>query len=285
MKLILLNLVILNMTLYFASPLAASDDHMYVYPGSIYITELTKNEYDQDIFHGENRLLKWSKNGKFYLIYGVSYKSQIGLNELLLRDKNSNNLKTISFNILNKDFTIQKINVNKKYTKPSLDNIERIKRDSMRLSQARNIWIDSNPDLDFILPVEGIVTGVFGTKRFYTGVEGNYHNGYDIAADIGTPIIAPSSGRIILTGNFFYNGKTIYLDHGRGLKSIMIHLDEILVQDNDFVKKGQIIGKVGSTGKSTGPHLHWSVLINNTYIDPELLVNNKVINNLKLEGS
>ena len=84
----------------------------------------------------------------------------------------------------------------------------------------------------FILPVEGITTGVFGTKRFYNGIEGSYHNGYDIAADIGTPIVAPSSGKIILTGDFFYNGKTIYLDHGRGLKSIMIHLDEILVENH-----------------------------------------------------
>ena len=103
--------------------------------------------------------------------------------------------------------------------------------------------------------------------------------------DIGTPIVAPSSGKIILTGDFFYNGKTIYLDHGRGLKSIMIHLDEILVENNDFVRKGQIIGKVGTTGKSTGPHLHWSVLMNNIYIDPKLLTNIKVINNLNLEGS
>ena len=158
--------------------------------------------------------------------------------------------------------------------------MERIKRDSIQLNQARKIWIDRNPDLDFIWPVDGITTGVFGTKRFYNGIEGNYHNGYDIAADIGTPIIAPSSGKIILTGDFFYNGKTICLDHGRGLKSIMIHLDQILVQDNDYVEKGQVIGKVGSTGKSTGPHLHWSVLINNTYIDPELLVNSMLIKNL-----
>ena len=97
--------------------------------------------------------------------------------------------------------------------------------------------------------------------------------------------MAPSSGKITLTGNFFFNGKTIYLDHGRGLKSIMIHLNEIFVNDNDYVKKGQIIGTIGTTGKSTGPHLHWSVLMNNTYVDPEMLLNKRIINNLNLEGS
>ncbi len=285
MRFVILNLIIININLYFSSPLIASDNYMNVYPGSIYIKELTRDEYQQDIYLNNDRLLRWNKNNKFFLVYGISYNTKLGVNKFVLKDKNSNVIKNININILKKDFNIQKINVDKKYVKPNKDNIERIKNDSTKLSKARKIWVDINPDLDFVLPVKGITTGVFGTKRFYNGIEGNYHNGHDIAADIGTPILAPSSGKIILTGDFFYNGKTIYLDHGRGLKSIMIHLDEILVQDNDFVKKGEIIGKVGTTGKSTGPHLHWSVLLNNTYIDPDLLIDKKVINNLNLEGS
>tara|TARA_Y100000748_G_scaffold292762_1_gene281615 strand:+ start:480 stop:1337 length:858 start_codon:yes stop_codon:yes gene_type:complete len=285
MRFVILNLIIININLYFSSPLIASDNYMNVYPGSIYIKELTRDEYQQDIYLNNDRLLRWNKNNKFFLVYGISYNTKLGVNKFVLKDKNSNVIKNININILKKDFNTQKINVDKKYVKPNKDNIERIKNDSTKLSKARKIWVDINPDLDFVLPVKGITTGVFGTKRFYNGIEGNYHNGHDIAADIGTPILAPSSGKIILTGDFFYNGKTIYLDHGRGLKSIMIHLDEILVQDNDFVKKGEIIGKVGTTGKSTGPHLHWSVLLNNTYIDPDLLIDKKVINNLNLEGS
>ena len=285
MRFVILNLIIININIYFASLLIASDNYMNIYPGSIYIKELTRDEYQQDIYLNNDRLLRWNKNNKFFLVYGISYNSKLGENKFILKDKNYNVLKTININILKKDFNIQKINVDKKYIQPSKDNIERIKKDSTKLLKARKIWLDINPDLDFVMPVKGITTGVFGTKRFYNGIEGNYHNGYDIAADIGTPIFAPSSGKIILTGDFFYNGKTIYLDHGRGLKSIMIHLDEILVQDNDFVKKGEIIGKVGTTGKSTGPHLHWSVLLNNIYIDPDLLIDKKVINNLNLEGS
>ena len=142
-----------------------------------------------------------------------------------------------------------------------------------------------DPDLDFIKPAKGATSGVFGTRRFYNGKEGNYHNGYDIAAATGTPVVAPSSGKIILTGHFFYNGKTIILDHGKGLKSLLIHLDQILVDKNQQVKKGDIIGRIGTTGKSTGPHLHWSVLMNNTYVDPELLINREIIKNLILEAS
>ena len=142
-----------------------------------------------------------------------------------------------------------------------------------------------NPDLDFITPAKGATSGVFGTRRFYNGVEGNFHNGYDIAAVTGTPVIAPSSGKIILVGHFFYNGKTIVLDHGKGVKSLLIHLDEILVNKNQKIKKGDIIGRVGTTGKSTGPHLHWSVLMNKTYIDPELLIDREIIKDLILEAS
>ena len=95
-----------------------------------------------------------------------------------------------------------------------------------------------------------------------------------IAADLGTPVNAPSSGIVMLTGNFYYNGKFIMVNHGNNLISIFLHLDEIAVKKDDLIEKGQIIGAIGSTGLSTGPHLHWSVMLNNSYIDPLDLINN-----------
>ena len=230
-----------------------------------------------NLFHGSNlieQIVPKSNDGATIYLYSVKDPERYGIldiskdgNPLSIEEKPKNsksNLAITGLYCFDKDV---------------------IKKDSKQLNKARSIWIDNNPDLFFISPVEGTVTGRFGTRRYYNGKEGRYHNGYDIAAPIGTTIISPSSGKVILIGDFFYNGKTIIIDHGRGLKSLMIHLDDILVQNDQKIKKGQIIGKVGSTGKSTGPHLHWSVLMNNAYIDPELLLNRQVIQDLILEGS
>jgi len=268
-----------------ASSLYASSDFSNVHPGGIYITEISNAEYNQDLLIDGQKILKWNKDNKFYVLYGLSYHLKTEQHNFEIKNKDGTVLREIGINIVQKNFRTQKIKVNKKYTKPTDKILEKIKKDRIKLVKARKIWFENNPDMEFILPVKGITTGVFGTKRFYNGVEGNYHNGFDIAANTGTPIVAPSSGKITLTGNFFYNGKSIILDHGRGLKSIMIHLDEILVEENQYVEKGQIIGKVGTTGKSTGAHLHWSVLVNNTYIDPELLIDKSAIEHLNLEGS
>ena len=285
MRLIRFYILIFIISYSNTSSLYASSDFSNVHPGGIYITEISNAEYSQDLLIDGQKILKWNKDNKFYVLYGLSYHLKTEQYSFEIKNKDGAVLREIRINIVQKNFRTQKINVNKKYTKPTDKILEKIKKDRIKLVKARKIWFENNPDMEFILPVKGITTGIFGTKRFYNGIEGNYHNGFDIAADTGTPIVAPSSGKITLTGNFFYNGKSIILDHGRGLKSIMIHLDEILVEENQYVEKGQIIGKVGTTGKSTGAHLHWSVLVNNTYIDPELLIDKGAIGHLNLEGS
>ena len=126
----------------------------------------------------------------------------------------------------------------------------------------------------FIIPAQGPTSGTYGTVRYYNGKKGNYHNGHDIAAPLGTHIHAPSSGVVMLTGDYYYNGKFIMVNHGNNLISMFLHLDDIAIKKDDEIIKGQFIGTIGTTGLSTGPHLHWSVLLNNSYIDPLKLINN-----------
>ena len=161
----------------------------------------------------------------------------------------------------------------KKYIKPSLSEIKRINRERKILTQARTTM--SGQLLGnglFSLPATGVISSPFGLKRYYNNQAKRPHTGIDYAADIGTPVNAPAGGKVILVGDFFYNGKAVFLDHGQGLISVFIHLSKIIAQQGQVLKRGDLLGEVGQTGRATGHHLHWTVYLNTTAINPDLLL-------------
>ena len=155
---------------------------------------------------------------------------------------------------------------------PYASDMDRILAEKKRKQKARGIYTETSVDIDFILPVVGINTGSYGRRRVFNGQPKRPHSGMDIAVDTGTPVLAPSAGRVIEKGDFFFSGNMIYIDHGQGLISMFAHLSEIDVAIGDQVKKGQAVGKVGATGRVTGPHLHWSLGLNGNWIDPALFL-------------
>ena len=126
----------------------------------------------------------------------------------------------------------------------------------------------------FIRPVAGRTSGLFGAQRIYNGTPGSYHSGMDIAAPNGTNFVAPADGVVTLaaTDAFTLEGHLLMIDHGMGLNSAFLHCSELLVKEGDHVKQGQVIGRVGATGRASGPHLHWGMKWNNARIDPKLLI-------------
>jgi len=192
----------------------------------------------------------------------------------------SGQMYTSNFQIAKRVYKVQKIDgIKKKYVEQPKDKklIERIERESGFLKQARK-KIKQNTNLyfdDFCIPVtEGKVTGIFGSQRILNGIPKRPHNGFDIAAPKGTEIKAMTTSVVALTGNYYYNGKFVLLDHGGGLSSIYIHMSSVDVEKGDYILIGEKIGEIGSTGLSTGNHLHWGVGFKGKRIDPELLLSN-----------
>ena len=177
-------------------------------------------------------------------------------------------------NINQKDFGESRITIeNNSMVNLSKEDSDRAFKESKIIQKALNNYSKFLvPDLNFMNPVEGIISSRYGKKRYINNQPRSPHLSLDIAAAEGTKIVSPTKGRVILVGDFFYAGNYIVIDHGYGLLTSYSHLSKIFVEENQIVTKGEKIGAVGSTGRVTGPHLHWTVYLNKVRINPELLI-------------
>lgn len=185
-----------------------------------------------------------------------------------------NNKIIESIPVINKEYRESRITItNNDMVSPPKEVLPRIKMEASIIKAAKNINSFSNYSvLPMKMPTKGIESSEFGVRRFINGAPRNRHTGLDIAAPEGTDVYAPLDGIVLLSEEFFYRGNIIYIDHGNGLISSFSHLQKSLVKKNRKVKAGDLIGKVGKTGRVTGPHLHWEVSILGTTVDPKLFL-------------
>ena len=180
----------------------------------------------------------------------------------------------LSIPIENKKYRESRINIkDENYVNPSEKSLKRIRSESVELETTKKIMTPSKrKNYEMLMPVEGLVSSEFGVKRFINDIPKSRHTGMDIAAPKGTLIKAPLGGSVLISENFFYRGNVIFIDHGNGLISSYSHLDKSYIESGEVVTTGQSIGVVGKTGRVTGPHLHWEIMLQGVPIDPELFL-------------
>lgn len=221
----------------------------------------------------DERVLLAEFEGAQYAIVGIPLSASAGTHTLTLRDAQGA-ASTQSFTVADKQYVEQRLTItNERQVNPNNDDMVRINRESAEMNAAFSSWNDSlQPVFRMLPPTAGVRSSSFGLRRFFNEQPRAPHSGMDIAAPEGTPIMAPAPGVILATGNYFFNGNTIILDHGHGLISLYCHMNTIDVEVGARVEAGQQIGAVGQTGRVTGPHLHWSINLNNVRVDPALFL-------------
>jgi murein DD-endopeptidase MepM/ murein hydrolase activator NlpD len=247
-------------------------------PGGIAVVDFQTSHTNPKAFYSLVPVyVQHIKNTHWQALIGIPLLAKIGKKHLIV---NGFSTQKINFNIKNYAYEEQHITLTgskKKYVNPNITFMDRIKREQPILSKARKIFsADILSAENFIRPVSGITTSPFGFKRFYNGQARRPHTGLDYAGKTGSNIKAAASGKVIINDEFFFNGNAVFIDHGQGLISVYIHLDKSLVKLGQQVKQGDIIGTIGQTGRATGPHLHFGVYLNQTVINPNILINNAI---------
>ncbi|MFK8030750.1 MAG: peptidoglycan DD-metalloendopeptidase family protein [Gammaproteobacteria bacterium] len=204
---------------------------------------------------------------------GIPLKIETGEQAVTVETPDHPDTKLL-FDVVETQYKTQSLTIaNKRKVNPNPDDQARIEKDWLQIQKAKTTFnTQVLPDLKLEWPLKGRISSEFGLRRIYNGQPRSPHSGLDIAAPTGTPIIAPAPGTVIATGDYFFNGRTAFVDHGHGLVTMYCHMSDIKVNVGDQLSTSDLIGLVGETGRVTGPHLHLGVLLNGQMVNPGLLL-------------
>lgn len=270
--------LLLGLALFLCASAAASahptDDPV---PGGVAVVPLGAAEQAPAAWYGEQRVLVQSRDGEWVALVGLPLEVKPGAHRLRVTGADGTSAR-VEFSVTEREYATQHLTIkNRRMVNPNAEDLERIRREQVEIRTALATWDEAaSAQLGFVKPVDGRYSSPFGLRRFFNGEPRRPHSGLDIAAPEGAPIRAPAAGRVLVVGDYFFNGKTVFLDHGQGLVSMFSHMSEIAVVPGEQVAQGQLLGAVGMTGRVTGPHLHWGVSLNNARVNPRLFIVDEV---------
>jgi murein DD-endopeptidase MepM/ murein hydrolase activator NlpD len=208
-------------------------------------------------------------NRTWYGFIAVDLGQKPGSYPLLVKSPSSGRGRALNIEVEKKDYGVRRLTLPKEMVDLDAPTLERVRKEAKTI---RTLWETSPSEAvwqgSFLKPLEGHVVGPFGRRSIINDQPRSPHSGVDFKADRGTPVRAMNHGTVVLTEDRFFAGRSVVLDHGGGILSMYFHLDKILVQKDQFIEKGQVVGLVGATGRTTGPHLHLGVRINGARVDP-----------------
>ncbi|MCQ4272653.1 peptidoglycan DD-metalloendopeptidase family protein [Pseudomonas kuykendallii] len=239
-------------------------------PGGVAVVPLGEQAQAPRASYLGKPVLVVKEDNRWIAIVGIPLSAKPGAQSLRLEGSG----RTLAFQVGAKHYKEQRITLkNTRQVNPLAEDLIRIDRELAEQNRAYDNFAARQPsNLLFDKPVDGPLSSPFGLRRFFNGEERNAHSGLDFAVPAGTPIKAPAAGKVTLVGNLFFNGNTVFVDHGQGLISMFCHLSKIDVKVGDEVPRGGVVGRVGSTGRATGPHMHWNVSLNGVRVDPAIFI-------------
>lgn len=241
-------------------------------PGGVVALSLGAAPQRPQAHVGEVPLMVLGDASNWVALVGIPLSAKPGSAAIEVRGPGHAELR-VSYQIEPKQYAEQRLKVAPRTVDLSPEDLARYERERVHQSEVIATFTDHLPAaLRMRPPTPGVRSSSFGLRRVFNGQPRAPHSGMDIAAAAGTPVVAPAAGRVIDRGNYFFNGNTVWIDHGAGLLSMLCHLSAIDVEPGQQVAAGQRIGAVGATGRVTGPHLHWSLSLNRTMVDPALFV-------------
>jgi len=237
-------------------------------PGGVVLVPLPgRDRPSKATFHGEPVLLRKAASG-WQAVVGIPLSARPGQDSIEVDGR------PVAFGIKPKHYPEQRVKLeDQRKVTPNAEDEARIAREQLLIEPAWKAWPEGLvPSLGFRQPTPGALTASFGMRRVFNGVPKSPHAGLDIRAPQGQAVRAPAAGVVVLTGDFFYSGNSVFLAHGEGVISLVCHLSKISVKDGQSVQAGELLGEVGKTGRASGPHLHWSLSLNNARVDPRLFL-------------
>ncbi|WP_375737525.1 peptidoglycan DD-metalloendopeptidase family protein [Pseudomonas boanensis] len=242
-------------------------------PGGVAVVQLgPASQAPTASYQGKPVLIVHEEGRDWIAIVGIPLTTKPGRQQVQVQDADGS--RALAFEVRSRDYKEQRITLkDTRKVNPLPEDLKRIDRELAEQTKAYQRFSPGTPsNLLFDKPVDGPLSSPFGLRRFFNGEERNPHSGLDFAVGAGTPIKAPAAGKVILIGDYFFNGRTVFLDHGQGLISMFCHMSKVDVKLGQQVPRGVAVGQVGATGRATGPHMHWNVSLNDVRVDPAIFI-------------